>query len=74
MRNVADLRLTSQRTITLERWLHAFSQAYPSIDPRMIHMDKDVAEINASRRAFPRAAVRLCAWHRKRTLRILTRY
>jgi hypothetical protein len=37
--------------------------------PRFVHTDKDMAEIGASRRVWPKAKHQLCWWHQRKAVR-----
>ena len=55
-------------TKALVAWAAALRREY-SVVPRFVHMDKDMAEIGASRLAWPEAKHQLCWWHQREAIK-----
>lgn len=53
-----------QRTKALTAFLRQVREE-SQIRPKIIHMDKDTAEINSALTIFPDARILLCLWHVK---------
>jgi hypothetical protein len=47
----------------IRRWLESVKKV--GVDPEVLHLDKDFAEVSAARLVFPSTSISLCYWHVK---------
>ncbi|KAG6835378.1 hypothetical protein H0H93_002014, partial [Arthromyces matolae] len=57
-----------KRTKALTAWLRCLKDAY-DINPQVVHVDKDMAEISSVRHLWSSAKISLCWWHLRRAVR-----
>lgn len=57
-----------KRTKALAAWCQTLRDDY-GINPRFVHVDKDMAEIGCIRMVWPRAKIQLCWWHLRKAVR-----
>ncbi|KAK7456463.1 hypothetical protein VKT23_010712 [Stygiomarasmius scandens] len=57
-----------KRTKALTTWASQLRDKY-GVNPRFIHLDKDMAEIGMARDVWSHAKIQLCLWHLRRAVR-----
>lgn len=63
----AEATVIGKRTHTLQLWSAQIAGTL-GISPSTIHLDKDLAEIQALKHTWLTAQIRLCLWHAKSEL------
>jgi hypothetical protein len=58
----------NKRTHALASWLEQLRDQH-GVNPRFVHVDKDMAEIGAIRAIWPRAKIQVCWWHLRKAIR-----